>query len=516
MPGTFNLPNPNSPATSDLLTSAPIRQNFQSIQTQLNNADGAALNAGSVPSTALSNQDGWIPAVQGVSSVVALGNRSYTVTFSSSVAALFSNGMRFRAARTVAAPTKCASLNGTTQFFSNVAPAGMGQTDSITESAWIKLSSYTIGGIASRNNGGTDGWYFYVNASGQLVLGGARAADDGVTSYQSVPLNKWVHVAASINTTTTTGLVYIDGVLVPSSYANNANTGFAAPTSTYLIGATGGGTPTNFFSGKIAQVASYSAVISGATILASTPQTLAGSETSLISAYSLNGSTSDLNTTNNNTLTANGSATTTTADSPFAQGATAGIYEYGVFTSIAGAVTTVQVPEGSAIPTSGGVSAVSYSTQATPYGFPKQKDKWTVHSLYLAQMDAPSNASTPYWTKAALSIPAGNWILGHSGCFRSNNIVNAAVNQQIDLNTNASGSPAVVASSTLIGRQYNVVNSATTNDYISQIYVKDEAGVSLAIQTTYNLYASSPVALASSGIRGDFAAYRIFAELATL
>lgn len=53
MPGSYSLPNPSSPNTNDALTSLPIRQNFQSIQGQINNADGAALNAGSVPESAL-------------------------------------------------------------------------------------------------------------------------------------------------------------------------------------------------------------------------------------------------------------------------------------------------------------------------------------------------------------------------------------------------------------------------------------------------------------------------------
>lgn len=54
MPGSYSLPNPLSPATNDPLTSLPIRQNFQSIQSQLNNADGAALQALSVQEASLS------------------------------------------------------------------------------------------------------------------------------------------------------------------------------------------------------------------------------------------------------------------------------------------------------------------------------------------------------------------------------------------------------------------------------------------------------------------------------
>ena len=55
MPGSYTLPNPASPASSDPLTSAPIRQNLQSLAAQINNADGAALQAKSVLEGALSD-----------------------------------------------------------------------------------------------------------------------------------------------------------------------------------------------------------------------------------------------------------------------------------------------------------------------------------------------------------------------------------------------------------------------------------------------------------------------------
>jgi hypothetical protein len=56
MPGSFSLPNPNSPATSDPLVSLPVRQNFQAIQAQINSADGAALQAKTVQEQALADQ----------------------------------------------------------------------------------------------------------------------------------------------------------------------------------------------------------------------------------------------------------------------------------------------------------------------------------------------------------------------------------------------------------------------------------------------------------------------------
>jgi hypothetical protein len=47
-----------------------------------------------------------------------------------------------------------------------------------------------------------------------------------------------------------------------------------------------------------------------------------------------------------------------------------GTTDYGIIRSVATTTVTVQTPEGNAIPTSGGVSAMSYSTQDRPYGMP--------------------------------------------------------------------------------------------------------------------------------------------------
>lgn len=52
---TFQLPNPNAPATSDALTSLPIRQNFQAIAAGLQALDGTALNTKSVSEGALAD-----------------------------------------------------------------------------------------------------------------------------------------------------------------------------------------------------------------------------------------------------------------------------------------------------------------------------------------------------------------------------------------------------------------------------------------------------------------------------
>lgn len=507
MPGSYALPNPASPATSDLLTSAPIRQNFQSIQTQLNNLDGGAINAASIPVTALANTDGWIPSTYGISSVTALGNRSYTTTFASSPAAYLSTGMRVKLTRTVAAPTQCTSLNGTTQFYNKTTATNMAMTDNITVSAWIKLTAYSasVQVIASRANGTTDGWNFYLNPAGQVILSGARAADDLVTSAQSVPLGKWIHVAASINSAGTAGAVYFDGVLVPSTFTNNANAGFLTPTADFRIGA--GTAGTLFFGGKIAQVAVYNAVISAATILASINQTLVGTETNLVSAYSFNASINDLNGTNANNLTANGSAVATSADSPYAQGSTTGLLEYGIVTAVSGATVTTQVPEGSALPTSGGISAVSYSTQATPYGFPRQKGKWRLMAIskVISTQAAPTVGVLYQTGNLQLGVPTGEWTTGYiAGVLGDKGVAGAIETKAFLTATNTTEDEKLLSTSASLNAGSNIMGTLSAS-----------LSKTLATLTTHYLnigYTASSGANTTLYLGGDRIATYIYAD----
>lgn len=329
-----------------------------------------------------SRADGWVTGLTAPNTVTANGNRSYDMVFNTlDYTDRLSPGMRLKLTRTVSAPTQCTSLNGTTQYYSKASPNKLTFTDDFVVSAWIKLTSYAVAGIVSRYNG-TSGWDLIVGGGGVIQMRGfnAGAANTStVTSYQSIPLNKWVHVAAQLDmstftATTTTSYVMLDGVDVPAVVARGGTNPTALIQAGDLqIGASNAGA---FFPGKIAQVAVYNAKVTQATILASMHQTLTGSETSLASAYSFNNSIADLNTTTPNDLTAQGSAVATSADSPFAldaQGVPTGTTEYAVVTKTAfstNTTLTVQVPEGGAIPTSGGVSALSYSTQERPYGMP--------------------------------------------------------------------------------------------------------------------------------------------------
>lgn len=366
---------------------------------------------------------GWTALGNVPDTVTANGNRSYNLVFNGvDITDTVSPGMRLRGVRTATAPIKCTSLNGSTQYYNKTSPNKLTFTDDFTVSAWVKLSSYAEGTIASRYNG-TSGWRFEISATGQILLLGNNANSANVSyvqSYQSVPLNKWVHVAAQLDmstftATTTTSYVMINGVNVPVVVARGGTNPTALVQAGNLeIGSTNSGTV--FFPGKLAQVAIYSAKVTQATILSAMNQTLVGNETSLASAYSFNNSILDLNTTTPNDLTAQGSAVATNTDTPFTQtqtGVTAGTTNYAICTAISfstNTTMTVQVPEGDTLPITGGISAMSYATVSAPFGFPSQKSKWQLYMLLQAdQTQASPSSGTWYNIGTSLTIPIGEW-----------------------------------------------------------------------------------------------------------
>lgn len=368
--------------------------------------------------------NGWLTnALPAVSSVTALGNRSYTVTFASTVASLLTPGMRLRATRTVAAPTQCTDLeSGSSQYYNKTSPNKLTFTDDFVVSAWVKLESYVQCAVISRYNG-TSGWELKIEANGQVSLTGFNAGAANysqVVSYQSVSLGRWVHVAAQLDmsaftATTTTSYVMIDGVDVPAFVGRGGTnpTALIQAGNLEVGGRNGGLLP---FDGKLAQVAYYTAKVTQATILASIDRTLTGSETSLGSAYSFNNSITDLNTTTPNDLTAQGSAVATNADSPFSQDSTGtiGSYDYGIVTKVATTVATVQVPEGCALPTTGGITTVDMSPWKVPFGFPVSEDRWGLTSLFRTSSATTSNATYGAFQAGgwALVVPIGVWQVG--------------------------------------------------------------------------------------------------------
>ena len=346
-----------------------------------------------------------------------LGNRSFDLTFSSvDLSSTLSPGMRIKLDRNTTPSTQCADFElSSSQYAAKSSPSGISFTTTFTCEAWVKLESYGAEmGIVARRNGGTAGWSFSIDSSGRIVLAGLRIASNNksITSYQSVPLNKWVHVAATLDMAagdTSAQKIWIDGVEVPRSYKlTGTATALVQGTVDLTVGSlqSGGG---SYLDGEASDVRVWSDQRTDTEIKDNMYQALVGNETGLVGYWKLNGDFTD-ETSNANDLTASGGAVATTDDNPF------NATEYGVITSVSYSTnTTVNVfcPEGYGIPNET-LTNPYYSTQSTPFGFPRDKGKWTVAAFYAAYQANSTAGSGTFANVARLQVPVGEWIEGYN------------------------------------------------------------------------------------------------------
>jgi len=362
---------------------------------------------------------GWIPNVlPAPDTVTNNGNRSYDLVFNSTdLTDTVSEGMRLRTTRTVSAPTQCADLeSGSSQHFTVTNAVGLATGTTWTWKVKIKPESYTTGVIAAIDDG-TNRVQLVQNSSGQIEIhGGATGALDIVSSYQSVELGKWQDVTASITIGTPTGEIRINDTVVPSFVTASAATTMTISGDEEIY--IGRNTAGSYYDGKICQVALFNAVISYETLKTYSGQTMTGSETSCEGFWSLDGVLTD-SSANANTLVAGGGAVATATDTPFGN-YLGGTLDYAIITKKAfstNTTLTVQVPEGCTIPTSGGVSAVAYSTQSVPFNFPRDSGRWTILSLLNTNSVTASNATFGSFISAGwkLNVPVGRFNLGWKG-----------------------------------------------------------------------------------------------------
>lgn len=388
--------------------------------------------------------DGGAPTV---SSVIYNGNHNYIINFASDYSTTLSPGMRLRTTRTVAAPTYMGgAFNGTSHYFTKATPSGtLGTvTNNFTIMAHIEPTAYQTAAIAGRSDSTPNNTLMLgMSSTGQIQVY-VRNAGNGnyrvLTTYQSVPLNKKTHVAASW--TSGTVVIYLDGVSVPLLGAITAGTaptvaGTGGDFSIGRVGAYNG----EYFPGYISSVGIFDAVLSAATIRSYMSQALTGSEANCIGAWNLNNAATDANAAANN-LTATGGVSYS-ARSPFggqADGTISSTLDYGIITNISGTAVTVQVPEGCTIPTTGGIAGVSYATVKVPYGFPAQRGKWILESMY-KNIYSQTSPTTNTWYNigsAQIYVPIGEWDLGYRVGSGGDRSTSGAIRHSITLSTGSS------------------------------------------------------------------------------
>lgn len=332
------------------------------------------------------------------------GNREYDITSSVDLTGILSPGMKLKVARNTAPPTQCVDLESTSSHYaSDTTISGITFTDDFTCEAWIKLESYTRGCIISRYNG-TSGWVFEVLSTGQLQLYGANAsaANFSLTqSYQSLPLNRWVHVAACLDMstfTTAASPIYVDGSSVPVAVSR----GGTNPTALVQAGdlQIGKDNTTNYFDGKVADVRLWDSIRTATQIRDNMNQQLVGSETNLVGYWKLNGNFNDSDSNANN-LTGQNSAVATNADNPMQS------IEYAEVVSLTSTIITVRTPIGYQIPNMT-LNTPAYSINDGPFGWPMSANKKIGSVMRMANFTSTSTSDTDIDGMATtVTVPTG-------------------------------------------------------------------------------------------------------------
>jgi hypothetical protein len=335
------------------------------------------------------------------------GNKEFVVNTPSDLSSFISPGMRFQIKRGTVPPTQSAAFaSASSQYATKASPSGITFTGPFTCEAWVYMTSYTgaTSVIIGRSDIATGGFFLFIDASGRPAIEyGASSSFTNFIAYQSIPLNRWVHIAGVVTSVSSkTGLIYINGTSVSVQSSLSAATSLAQ-TSNISVGAGGAGVSSSFFNGYISEARIWSAAQSAASIQANMGINLIGTETNLVALYQLNGAWTDA-TANANTLTPTNSPTNTQAANPFNS------VEFGKIRAVSTSTLTLFTDDYGTIPNQT-LSAPYYSTSLSPSGWPSNliSDKVWGYVIWVSNQTTTATATGTQLTGAIMTvtIPTG-------------------------------------------------------------------------------------------------------------
>lgn len=331
---------------------------------------GTKITAGTLPGSTFdaSTAGGWIADSATYTYSANNGNKEFVLGTSRDTTGYLSPGMKFKVTRGTTPSTQCMSFTASSsQYATNASPSGITFTGAFTCEAWIKLNSYTGNRmeIVDKLDGAftSGGWQFELTNSGQLLVQyGTGSSFTGWSTYQSVPLNQWVHVAAVVSSTASKTLqgIYINGTSVPTQSVASSATSLTQASVDLRIGAFSATPSNSYFDGSMYQVRVWSVAQSQASIQANMAIALT-TATNLV-FVTADGSFNDASGVGNN-LTAQNSASAAATGNPY------NTTEYATILNVTSSTVTVSTGSAGSIPNMT-LNSPQYSVAKNPYGLP--------------------------------------------------------------------------------------------------------------------------------------------------
>lgn len=408
---TSNTSDNGSPPTYGLLLAVVTVVNGASSITNSNITDKrVACVLASTTSNAVNT--GWNTLSYALTYGANNGNKEFTVTTPYDLRGILSAGMKLNVTRSVTPPTQSmAFASASSQYATVSSPAGITFTSAFTCEAWVYLQSYTGQNqvIINREDGsGTaGGWALYINSSGQVRIEyGTTTNFTNIQTYQSIPLNQWVHVAGVITSVSSkTGAIYINGASVSTNSPNSASTTLTQASVDLRIGAFGNTPANSYFNGYVSEARVWSVAQSAASIQSNMAINLVGNESNLVALFKGNGNFNDA-TSNANNLTAQAGAIATQASNPY----NATEYANVVAVSYSNPTTTITLNTGTsgAIPNQT-LNSPQYSVAKNPYGLPSNLTKYVRYVPICANFVTSATSQTQVsGLSSTITIPTGS------------------------------------------------------------------------------------------------------------
>lgn len=363
------------------------------------------------PATPAAGTYGWDSFPTSLAFNATTGNGEYVLDAGLTLTNLLSPGMKIRLDRTTAPSSQCATFtSSSSQYAAKATPAGLTLSTTLTIEAWVNMASYPASGVREIISGGvtgTNGFQLYLDQSGIPVI---VAFKDGSnyrarSAWQGVKLNKWYHIAATVNAASGDVHIYMNAVDQPSLYNSDVGTGstITTPTGSVYLSRDSGGS--NYFDGKMSDVRIWNTIRTATQIRQNKDKALVGNESGLVSYWKLNGAWTD-STTSANTLTPSGSPVNNTVDNPHHS------TEYFIVTKVSGTQVTVTGGSHFTFPNAS-VQNIYYSNTKSPINWPGEVEKWTIFYIDASTPVQNSAVTGTYYNPnyIGLQVPIGTWHL---------------------------------------------------------------------------------------------------------